>query len=247
VSLHIRFRIRVGDGDLGHERRGLDVGPVGTHALVARHVRLLHLGVGDLDAVLDKRFHLLAQQIAAHLALELRGVDARLLELRQVALAGKAPVILESRNRLDAEPELLVADADALAPGLLADERLLDEVVGDLLGQAHAIGYLLRDLLPVDAAIVVDVVPLQALQARGWNVLAVYRDGSSGAGAVALHGARAVEEERCRDERDDHDQEDELQPPEILTHGSDQHRGLLGTFTSLPGRASSLPQAPTGT
>ena len=247
MGLHVRFRVGVADRDLGHERTALHIGPVRAHALEARRVRLVHFGRGHLDAVLDERFHLLAQQVAAHLGLEFPGLDALLLEQGQVPVAGKAPVVLKSGDRLDAEPQLFVADGDALALGLLDDERLLDEVADGLLVQAHALGHLRRDVLAVRATIVLDVVPLHALEASGRNILAVDGGGRARACAVTPEGARAVEEERRRDERDDHDQEDELQPPEVFPHGSDQHDGLPGTFTSLPGSASSLPQAAEGT
>jgi hypothetical protein len=228
----------------------LPIGPVRAHALEARHVRLVHLGLRHLDAVLDERFHLLAQQVAAHLGLEFPGLHALLLEQNQVSVAGKAPVFLESGNRLDAKPQLFVADGDALALGLLNDERLLDEVADDLLGQAHAFGHLRRDVLPVGATIVLEIVPLHALEAGGRNFLAIDGGRRAPALAVASEGARTIyEDERRRDERDDDDQEDELQPPEVLPHSSDQHHDLLWNVQSLPGRASSPtshPRAPTG-
>jgi hypothetical protein len=79
--------------------------------------------------------HLLAQHLAANFRLELRGLDAGLLELGEIALARESAIVLEGRDGLDAQAQLLVTDRDALALGLLEDQRFLDQVVDDLLGE----------------------------------------------------------------------------------------------------------------
>ena len=244
VGLEERLRVRVAHRHLGHERRRLDVRPFRTHPLIADSVGLLDLGVRDLDAVLDERLHALAQHVPADLALEIVGVHPVLLEDELVPIEREASILLEGGNGLDAQAQLLVADRDAFALGLLKDEGLLDQLVDHLLRQPHTLGHLGGEVLLVRPPVILQVVPQNALEARGRDLLAIdARHLGGGLAALPAERGGAVEDEARGDEGHAHDQKDELHPPEVLTHGGDQRIGLLGSFTRDGRGLPSLPHS----
>ena len=219
VALEIGLHVAIGHGHLGQERLDVEGPPL----LAPEAVGLPELVVRDADAVLDQRLHLAPLDHPLLGGVELVGVDPVALEDVLVALLGEASVLLELGHLPQVGADVLVGDAQALALGLLHDERVLHQSVDDLLRDAQPIRQLRREPVLVDLAVVLEVALVDPPVALGRDLLAI--DGGDGRAAGpaprARVRARPEIDDRRGDERHDGEQEDELQSPEILPHRAD--------------------------
>ncbi len=201
----------------------LDERPRRANRLVAERVRLLDLGRRHLHAVPDRALHLGARQLAPHLGLEARGARAAPSQELLIAPKDEAAALLEGRHRVDLRVQLLVRDEEPLAPRALDDQRLLDEIVDDLLREAEPLGELRREAVAVHLRVGVHVRLVAALEAVEGNGLAVDRGDLVARGALAAHAPGAEDEQRA-DEGRDHQEQADLQGLSVPAHHGEHRR-----------------------
>src|SRR5262245_1335865 len=128
VRVEVALQLLVRGRHLRAELRGRDADERERRLLVVEPVALLDFRVAHLDAVGHQRLDALEKQALPHLGLELALV-ALAAEKGLQPVAVEAAAVLELRETHDGGVHVGVADADAEPRRLVAEERLVDELV----------------------------------------------------------------------------------------------------------------------